>query len=603
MLFRSVLQWTYNTPYDTSNCWLGTFATDNAGNSYVTRGSVSGMQKINTAGSLVWNNNGGGGSLGNSDEYWNIAFNCDQTKLIVGGTAGAFALPPLLEAAIFDIDVNNGNILATKKVAVGPSSTIPPNVQEVRSITSAPNGKYYYITQDTIGYINQNFTLCPSGSSSSYKINNGIDFGYKCEDYRFDNSGIMAIRADSAFVYVNRGNQIQKRSLQTLGVLATASIAGGGFNNVFLGGNTVSNSGIDIDKCGNIYVGSKNQVIKFNSSLTAVATYTTSYNVYDVHVLSTGDIVVCGSTGNSSTTGARTGYIQVISASSCQPIAFSCCNTGVCVPSAFCQNDPATNLIAASSGGTWTGPGITNASAGTFNPSVAGVGTHTITYTMPCGSESINVTVLSCMALNVCAESNGNITVSGTGPFTWYQQTTTQNCSACLFGCNFPAGCAVNVTSWTSFATGTTINPASGSYPMYVINSNGDSAYIPNFASLPSCTSCALNASTSNQTNVSCNGGNNGSVTANLTGGSGTITYSWSPSGGNAATANNLSAGTFTCTISANSCTMSFVAGISFRSEGRFWGLRMKKPSPCSHTRVRVRSTARFSMPRLALDC
>jgi len=112
------LQWTYNTPYDTTS-WLGTFATDDLGNSYVTRGSVSGIQKVSTAGALVWNNNGGGGSLGNSDEYWNIAFNCDQTKLIVGGTTGAFGLPPVLKrVAIFDINTANGAILATKTVVL-----------------------------------------------------------------------------------------------------------------------------------------------------------------------------------------------------------------------------------------------------------------------------------------------------------------------------------------------------------------------------------------------------------------------------------------------------------------------------------------------------
>ena len=39
------LQWTYNTPYDTSNVWLGTFAVDNLGNSYVTAGSTAQIQK------------------------------------------------------------------------------------------------------------------------------------------------------------------------------------------------------------------------------------------------------------------------------------------------------------------------------------------------------------------------------------------------------------------------------------------------------------------------------------------------------------------------------------------------------------------------------
>jgi hypothetical protein len=65
-----------------------------------------------------------------------------------------------------------------------------------------------------------------------------------------------------------------------------------------------------------------------------------------------------------------------------------------------------------------------------------------------------------------------------------------------------------------------------------------------------------INAFILNQTNVSCNGGNNGSATVNAIGGTGTYTYSWSPSGGSLATANGLTAGSYTCTLTdGNGCT------------------------------------------------
>ncbi|WP_125723486.1 T9SS type A sorting domain-containing protein [Flavobacterium ustbae] len=64
----------------------------------------------------------------------------------------------------------------------------------------------------------------------------------------------------------------------------------------------------------------------------------------------------------------------------------------------------------------------------------------------------------------------------------------------------------------------------------------------------------ALNTTTS-KTDVSCNGGTNGSATVNVTGGTGAYTYSWAPSGGTAATASGLAAGTYTVTINdANLC-------------------------------------------------
>src|SRR5690606_28829357 len=58
----------------------------------------------------------------------------------------------------------------------------------------------------------------------------------------------------------------------------------------------------------------------------------------------------------------------------------------------------------------------------------------------------------------------------------------------------------------------------------------------------------ALSATTS-QTDVSCNGGANGTATVAPTGGTPGYTYSWSPSGGTAATASGLSAGSYTVTI------------------------------------------------------
>lgn len=46
----------------------------------------------------------------------------------------------------------------------------------------------------------------------------------------------------------------------------------------------------------------------------------------------------------------------------------------------FCSSDPAVNLVGADPGGTWSGTGITNTSLGTFDPTVPGAGTFTITY-------------------------------------------------------------------------------------------------------------------------------------------------------------------------------------------------------------------------------
>ncbi|MFH6937527.1 MBG domain-containing protein [Flavobacterium sp. FlaQc-30] len=73
-----------------------------------------------------------------------------------------------------------------------------------------------------------------------------------------------------------------------------------------------------------------------------------------------------------------------------------------------------------------------------------------------------------------------------------------------------------------------------------------------------------LVASIEAQTDASCNGSKNGTATVAVSGGFGTYTYSWSPSGGTAATATGLSPGTYTATVTdANNCTakQSFTIG------------------------------------------
>jgi hypothetical protein len=67
-----------------------------------------------------------------------------------------------------------------------------------------------------------------------------------------------------------------------------------------------------------------------------------------------------------------------------------------------------------------------------------------------------------------------------------------------------------------------------------------------------------INISATAQSNVSCNGGNNGAISVNAIGGTGSLSYNWTPSGGTGITASGLIAGTYTCTVTdANLCTSS----------------------------------------------
>ncbi len=97
-------------------------------------------------------------------------------------------------------------------------------------------------------------------------------------------------------------------------------------------------------------------------------------------------------------------------------------------PATICVGNPSFNLSAATGGGVWTGTGITSGASGTFDPAIAGVGVHIITYTISgsCGAVdtvSITVTVTQSATINavapVCADALPfNLTAATTGG-TW----------------------------------------------------------------------------------------------------------------------------------------------------------------------------------------
>ena len=481
------LQWAYNTPYDTSS-WLGTLATDNAGNSYVTNGTYQAIIKVNTAGGLVFSNASPGGA-GILTEFWSIAFNCDQTKLVIGGTGGTGFTPT---PYVYDVSTITGAVLVSKKVAGGGGLF---NSQEVRAITPCGNSKYFWLAHDTIGWLHQNFTFCPTGSSS-YKRGNSYSLSYKCENWRYNNSGICAIKANTNFVYTHKGSTIDKRDLNTAVILFSAAVPGGAFAT-----SQVRNSGIDIDACGNVYVGSANQVVKYDANLTQLATYATSFFVYDVHVSTGGDIIACGASGTSASN-PRTGYIQLINAGACSTLALVCCDANICGPTSLCLPAGTIALTANTPGGTWSGTGVSP--TGVFDPNIAGVGTHVITYSIACGVGTTTISIApSCSGVQYCLEANGSITASnGLGPYTWavYMPATTTaitnsaQCVACgktwLFG-SCIGGTVCNVAAyWSTISTTANSGTLSGIFPIRVTDSGTGITYTIN--SLSGIASCPV---------------------------------------------------------------------------------------------------------------
>lgn len=258
--------------------------------------------------------------------------------------------------------------------------------------------------------------------------------------------------------------------------------------------------------------------------------------------------------------------------------ASTCCYADIVNPSTLCVTDAPVNLTAtgglggncsSNPVGTWSGPGITNTSTGTFDPSIAGAGTHTIIFTMACGFvANTSIVVSPCIGLQVCIEVNGDFTVSdGVGPYTWQEtiapsstpitnQTQCQSCGytwffgTCLNGatpvttCNTPGGLQ-------NFATGTTITP-SANFPIQVTDNSGTTYLINSAGSLTACSAnpCpTLTTSITSQTNVNCFGGSTGSASVSAGNGTSPYIYTWTPGGNNSATQNGLTAGNYTVNI------------------------------------------------------
>ena len=94
----------------------------------------------------------------------------------------------------------------------------------------------------------------------------------------------------------------------------------------------------------------------------------------------------------------------------------------------FCETANAINLTAADPGGTWSGNGITDPVLGTFDPTIALPGTHTITYSIAgiCGdtdTEDIIVYALPSVSAGatqtVCDGSSVTLSGSGAVSYTW----------------------------------------------------------------------------------------------------------------------------------------------------------------------------------------
>jgi large repetitive protein len=161
--------------------------------------------------------------------------------------------------------------------------------------------------------------------------------------------------------------------------------------------------------------------------------------------------------------------------------------------------------------------------------------TATVTVTQP---SAVMATIVGNTPVTCFGQANGSATVAaagGTGPYTYL---------------------------WTpsNITNGAATGLSAGSYTVTVTDANGCVAQAITVITQPP----LLTATMGIPTNVSCNGGNNGSATVTAAGGTPGYVYAWTPAGGTNAMGTGLSAGTYTCIVTdANGCTATSIVIIS----------------------------------------
>jgi len=391
-----VLQWSYVT----YSVFLGDIAVDKPGNIYIIGGYCTGKrQKLNPAGVQIW-------SQGGLCEEWRLAFNYSKTVLAV---CGYFVNP-------------GGNNLARLNMATGAVSDQIAYNEETRSIATDCNGDMYslHLPTNTLRKTNADFTpagVVPSGLALIYS---GTGYAYNPAYSSAVYQGFNGVMIQGPYLYIYDGITLRRFNKSTLTPINSVTVPNG---------VNYQCSGLSTDPCGNVYAGTTNSIVKFDSALTYMETIPTPGPVYDIMLGSSGDLLACGS-----------GFLGNFSISCAAPPPLSVTVTST---NADCNGGTSNVFV---SGGIapysyiWQPGGQTTDSIGNLSP-----GTYTYTVTDPfCRAyqDSVVISLIPPLVIEpgligvispgvVSNEScpnalNGSATVTasgGTGPYIFYWNT------------------------------------------------------------------------------------------------------------------------------------------------------------------------------------
>ncbi|MBI2270634.1 MAG: SprB repeat-containing protein [Bacteroidetes bacterium] len=535
--------WTYNTGWPFPSFWYGDLAVSFNGSSFITNGSSNGfINRINNAGVLVYSNQNATAGIFNAEAF-SLCFNVPRTKLLGAGA------PEILNsfvggsAGVFSIGLLNGAF--TGMTPVFGAGT--PG--EIRGLTLSPNGNYYCLTVPqsqwaTSSRLSRTIGFSPGpGFTNTWDVSSGYtsaNFNYLGPAYTtavystgYVPGGRSCIAASYCYVYTYNGITLIKRNASTGALINSITVAGG---------TADQNSGVLVDSCDNVYVGTGIDVKKYNSNLTLVSSAPTTGAVYDICFGLNQEILACGN----GFVASLSGLVNICPA--IPPIVLTAAGTNT-----SCGNNTGTAGVTTITNGTapytylWNTGGTTSTITGLV------AGTYTVT-----------VIDNSCQKLSQTAV----VTVTNTNGVTISTSQNNLLCNGVNSGsavANIVTGTGPYTYSWSTLpvqTTSTATGLAAGTYTVVVWDPGGCSSTAIMQITQP--TAILLFTSTDSTT---CNY-SNGSALVTASGGTplagSNYNYVWSPVGGTQFEAVNLPGQTYTVLVTdANGCTKTATADVA----------------------------------------
>ncbi len=316
---------------------------------------------------------------------------------------------------------------ATVNVAIGWNTMILNNAFEwdglsniIVEVCSTEGPPYSNFTQSCISpYTTTTFTSCLYSYTDSFDmcpdLTNFINVSNNRPNVKFHYCSIVPNPANFTYLWTPASGVIANATSQnTTGTPATSldyvitvtDIAGGCFDTDTVHVDVININTLTVTPAGPYCVNGSIDTLQVSVPIgtglwSGPGITNTTTGIFNPTVAGVGTHEIIYNVSGSCGTGADTISIVVIP----QP------DPTITSPGNLCASGAAVTLVAAIAGGTWSGVGITDAAAGTFDPAIAGVGNHLITYNIstPCTAQDT-------IYINVTSQLNATIT-SIVGPF------------------------------------------------------------------------------------------------------------------------------------------------------------------------------------------